>query len=195
MTAVAAELHTILPNRKKVVGAQAEAFAAATGSLTQDYRVQVPDLGCVWLRFDNGARGSFSTTSLAAGHKNDLRIEVSGAAGSLRWEQERPNELWIGRRDQPNETLLKDPSLLDESIRRYARLPGGHNEGWSDAFRNLMQDIFSFIAEKRDSRKSGEASFPTFHDGLRAACIVDAILESHAAGGQWTTVKDETQRK
>jgi predicted dehydrogenase len=192
VAAVAAELHTILPTRKRPSGAQREAFAAATPGATQDYTVKVPDLGCVLLRFDNGARGTFSTTSLAAGHKNDLRIEVNGATGSVRWEQERSNELWIGRRDQPNEVLLKDPQLLDESVRHYARLPGGHNEGWSDAFRNLMREIFSFIAEKRDFQKGGEASFPTFRDGLRAARIVDAIVESHAAGGQWVAVRNES---
>ncbi len=195
VTAVAAELHTILPTRKRPAGARREAFAAATAGATQDYSVRVPDLGCVMLRFNNGARGSFSTTPLAAGHKNDLRMEVNGATGSLRWEQERPNELWIGRRDQPNGVLLKDPPLLDESIRHFARLPGGHDEGWSDAFRNLMRDIFSFIVEKRNPGTTAEACFPTFRDGLRAARIVDAIVESHSAGGQWVTVRDERERE
>lgn len=189
VTEVSAELHTILPTRKKPSGGARKAFEAAASEPAADYAVKVPDLGCVLLRFDNGARGTFTTTSLAAGHKNDLRIEINGATGSLRWEQEKPNELWIGRRDQPNDVLLKDPPLLDESVRPHALLPGGHNEGWSDAFRNLMGEIFSSIANIRDSKDAGNPSFPTFRDGLRAAQIVDAILASHAAGGRWTKVE------
>jgi predicted dehydrogenase len=109
-------------------------------------RVSVPDLGMVLCEFDNGARGQFATGAICAGHKNDLTIEVCGSRHSLRWEQERPNELWIGHRDEPNQTLLKDPPLLDKSIRNCAALPGGHNEAWPDAFRNLMRNILSFIA-------------------------------------------------
>jgi len=188
ITEVLSDLHTIIPTRQKPVGENREAFAAASGGRIEPYAVKVADLGSVLVKFNNGGRGVFTTTPLAAGHKNDLRIEINGANASARWEQERPNELWIGHRDEPSQTLLKDPPLLDESIRHYAKLPGGHNEAWSDAFRNLMLNIFVFIAEGRNPRTADGIAFPTFHDGLSAACIIDAIEKSHVLGGRWTEV-------
>jgi hypothetical protein len=96
----------------------------------------------------------------------------------LAWEQERPNELWIGRRNEPDQVIRKSPEL-DSSIRHYAALPDGHNEAWPDAFRNLMGNIFSAIA-------TGEqGDFPTFVDGYRAALIAEAALESDRSGGNW----------
>ncbi|MBI5767937.1 MAG: Gfo/Idh/MocA family oxidoreductase [Verrucomicrobia bacterium] len=152
-------------------------------------RVQVPDLGLIVCEFDHGARGHFATSALCAGHKNDLTIEVSGSHASLRWEQERPDELWLGHRDAPNQLLRKDPALLDPGVRHYAALPGGHAEAWPDAFRNLMRNILGFIAEGRDPREADEIAFPTFATGLRIARIADAIAASAKAGGRWQSVK------
>ncbi len=110
------------------------------------------DLASVIVRFDNGAKGAFSVGQVCAGHKNDLQIEICGAAGSLRWRQEQQNELWIGRRDGSNHVLQKDPSLLGDAARRYAHLPGGHQESWADAFCNVMRDIYGVIATGRPAR-------------------------------------------
>jgi predicted dehydrogenase len=174
ITRVLADLATFIPTRRPRAGGVK--------------RVEVPDLGMVLCEFDNGARGQFATSALCAGHKNDLTIEVCGARASLRWEQERPNELWIGHRDTPNQTMLKDPALLDAGVRHYAALPGGHNEAWLDAFRNLMRNILGFIRNRRDPRGADEIAFPTFATGLRVAKIVDAIAASARAGGRWKAV-------
>jgi len=139
------------------------------------------------VRFDNGAKGCVTVGQVCAGHKNDLWFEVNGAKASLRWYQERQNELWIGRRHAANQLLLKDPSLLGPEARAYAHLPGGHQEAWSDAFRNLIADVYARIAGTVDASTS--PSFPTFEDGYRAACLVDAILESHRRGGIWTAAR------
>lgn len=155
---------------------------------TEPVRVDIPDLGMVLCEFNNGARGLFCTGAMHAGHKNDLTFELSGSEASLRWRQEAPNELWIGRRESPSEVLLKDPPLLEPEVRAEARLPGGHNEAWTDAFRNLMHHILFFIRDGRDPAGSPEPEFPTFRTGLDVACIVDAITESAAAGGVWKPV-------
>jgi hypothetical protein len=116
---------------------------------------------------------------------------MNGRAASVRWHQERQNELWIGHRDKANATLAKDPSLLAPAARGYAHLPGGHQEGWADAFCNVMRDIYGVIAG-RIAGESGTGSrppaFATFEDGYHSACIVDAVLGSHRAGGVWTKV-------
>lgn len=145
------------------------------------------DLASVLMRFDNGAAGSLTVGQVCAGHKNDLSLEVCGATGSVAWGQERQNELWFGHRHMANGRLAKDPSLLDETVRSYSRLPGGHQEGWADAFRNVMDDIYSTITGGRSVSKRPPA-FATFADGLRAQRIVDAVLASARGGSVWTTV-------
>lgn len=188
ITRVLADLSAFIKTRRRPLAENRAAFAAAKKGRTADYRVQVPDLGMILCEFDNGARGQFATSALCAGHKNDLTFEVCGARASVRWEQERPDELWIGHRDEPNQILRKDPPLLDPSVRGYAALPGGHGEAWADAFRNLMRNILGFISEGRSPRTADELAFPTFATGLRVARIVDAIAASAKAGGRWKNV-------
>jgi predicted dehydrogenase len=145
-------------------------------------------LGIVLCQFDNGARASFSTGAIFAGHKNDLSIEINGAVASARWRQEQPDELWIGHRDVPNQVFLKDPALLAPGARALSRIPGGHYEAWTDAFRNLMDRILGSIASGRAPTDFTEDDFPTFETGLRISLICDAIERSAASGGVWTEV-------
>jgi predicted dehydrogenase len=186
---VLADITTVVPRRMRPAGSR-EAFAAAgADDALEPVDIAVEDLASVLVRFEGGAKGSFSVGQVCAGHKNDLWFEVSGATGSIRWHQERQNELWIGRRDAGNVVLPKDPSLLDEAVRRYAHLPGGHQEAWADAFRNVLRDVYEFIAEGRSPRETRPPAFATFDDGYHASCIVDAILESAGGGGRWTPVR------
>lgn len=188
ITEVLGDITTVIKKRKKPRGSR-EAFAAADGK--DDFElvdIAVEDLASVLVRFDNGAKGSFSVGQVCAGHKNDLVLEVCGAKTSLVWKQEAQNELWIGRRDGANGLLQKDPSLLDDVARPYAHLPGGHQEAWADAFANLMRDIYGFIAAGKSAKDAHPPSFATFEDGYRANCVVEAILKS-AKASAWTRVE------
>jgi len=188
ITSVLADLTTVVKSRRKPSGSR-EAFAAGSDAdQSEPFRVTVEDLGSVLLRFEASCKGVFSVGQVCAGHKNDLVFEVNGSRGSLAWRQERQNELWIGRRDDGNMTMMKDPALVDESVRHYARLPPGHQEGWADAFRNVMADIYGFIADGRGPNDPHPPAFATFEDGYRSNCAVEAILKSAAAGGAWTEV-------
>ena len=189
ITHVLGDITTVLPKRKKPAGSR-EAFAAAdSNQKLEEVDIKVEDLASVLLRFDNGAKGSFSVGQVCAGHKNDLELEICGAKASMKWRQEHQNELLIGHRDRPNEILQKDPSLIDEAVRGYAHLPGGHQESWADAFANLMRDIYGFIGEGKKPGDAHPPAFATFEDGYRANCIVEAILDSAAKGSVWTKVK------
>lgn len=184
ITEVLAEYTTVFPQRQKPKGTR-EAFAAASGNENyEEYKVDTEDFASLLLRFENGAKGTFSVSQVSAGHKNGLSLEINGREASLRWKQERPNEMWIGRRREANGTLLKDPSLLDESIRHYAALPGGHGEAWADAFRNLLRNIYTTIAEEGAVWRD----FPTFEDGLESNRIVDTLTQSARSGGVWTRI-------
>jgi predicted dehydrogenase len=183
---VAADLATVVESRLRPA-ASPQAFARGDDADRELFRVRSEDLATVLLRFDGGARGVVSVGQVCAGHKNDLWFEINGRDGSIRWRQEQPNELWIGRRDAANAVLPKDPGLLDPSAAALARLPGGHQEGWSDALFNVLRDVYRAIAEDGLSRP-GPPAFPTFEDGYRAAILVEAVLDSYRRGGAWTQV-------
>ena len=172
---VLADLSTVVSQRQR--GPGGEVFA-----------VRSEDLATVLIRFAGGARGCVSIGQVCAGHKNDLWFEASGQTASLRWHQERQNELWIGRREGGATVLPNDPVQLAPAARMYARLPGGHQEGWSDAFFNVVRDIYRVIAADPGARIPLPRTFATFEDGYRAASIVEAVLDSHRRGGVWGDV-------
>jgi hypothetical protein len=90
-------------------------------------------------------RGVLTVSQVSSGRKNRLFYEISGSKSSLAWDSERPNELWIGHRTAPNQTLLKDPSLLSPEARETASYPGGHNEGFPDTFKQLYTKVYNYI--------------------------------------------------
>ena len=150
-------------------------------------RVKSEDLASVLLRFEGGAKGCFSVGQVLPGHKNDLQLELNGRTCSLKWKQEEQNELWIGHYDRPNAVMAKDPSLVSPEVRRYTHLPGGHQESWADAFFNVISDAYRWIREGAAPEAKPEM-LPTFEDGYRSNCLVDAMLRSHAGGSVWEKV-------
>jgi len=181
-----ADLTTVVKTRFRPRGTR-EAFAREDDARGEAFAVKSEDLATLLVRFANGAKGCATIGQVCAGHKNDLWLEVNGASTSVRWRQEQQNELWVGRRDEPNLVMAKDPAHLSVEARPYAQLPAGHQEGWADAFCNVMRDIYASVAARAQGQPS--AVLATFEDGYRVASLVDAVLASHARGGAWTTVR------
>ena len=98
---------------------------------------------------------------------------------------ERPNELWIGNRAGPNQTLLKDPSLLSPAARAVSSYPGDHNEGFPDTFKQLYNKVYDYILTGDFSRAP---DFPTFADGHYEMRLCEAIARS-AREKSWVSVK------
>lgn len=184
IVSILADFSTCVPTRYRPDTSR-PAFEASADGRGDAYRVTSEDLATILVRFDGGAKGVVTIGQVCAGHKNDLWIEVNGSSASIRWQQERQNELWIGRRDEANALAAKDPSLLWPAAARYAHLPAGHQEGWADAFGNVIRDIYTSIVDRNAARPPAMA---TFEDGYHVACLVDAALESHRRGGVWTAV-------
>jgi predicted dehydrogenase len=187
IASVLADLTTVIPTRYSS-GGSAEAFSGKKTGESTPVTVSSEDLASVLLRFENGSKGCFSVGQVLPGHKNDLILEVNGKACSLKWKQEQQNELWIGYHNKPNSLMAKDPSLVLPEARRYTHLPGGHQESWTDAFCNLMRDAYAWIREG-GAPDAKPAMLPTFNDGYRSTCLVDAMLRSHVAGGVWQQVQ------
>lgn len=174
ITRVMADLVTIHPVRKRPKK-EVETYAGkvlAPEDL-EDVEINTEDYASILLQFDSGAHGVLTVNQCAAGRKNRLHYEIDGANCALAWNQECPNELWVGRRDGPNQTIMKDPSLLYEGAQDYVHYPGGHNEAYPDGPKNLFRNVYGFI---RGDRPGGD--FATFVDGHNEIAICDAVLES-----------------
>lgn len=182
---VFAELTTVLPVRQKPLRS-IETFATKEVERTP-VQVNTEDAATVLIHLGDAIRGVMQVSQVSAGRKNRIAIEVNGSRASLSWDGERPNELWIGHRDRPNEVLIKDPALLAEEARPYARYPGGHDEGFGDTHTAINDVIYSYIlAGAADSGR--EPTFPTFIDGHRENVINDCILQS-SRDQSWVDVR------
>lgn len=127
-----------------------------------------------------GVVGSTVISQVSAGRKNRLLLEVSGTESTLAFDQERPETLWVGGRDQ-NAVLMRDPDHLHPDAARLARVPAGHAQGYQDCFDAFVADTRAAI--------DGEApdGLPTFADGLRAARLAEAVAAS-ARTRDWAEV-------
>jgi predicted dehydrogenase len=111
-------------------------------------------------------------SQISAGRKNRLWIELDGADASLSFDQENPEELWLGRREEAT-IVRRDPESLSPAAARLATLPPGHPQGYADCFDGLIADFYDAV--RSGTRPDG---LPQFEDGLRAARITDAVLKS-----------------
>ena len=176
---VFADLATVVPVRKKPTAAAATfGGAKAEDGMYEDVAIHTEDYASVLVRFEDGSRGVFTVSQVSAGRKNRLSFELNGSKSSVFWNQEEPEKLWIGHRDKANEVLMADPSLFAPEARGVIHHPGGHNEGWLDALKNMMKNFYTFIREGKNLQ-TDKATFATFEDGHISMCITDAILESH----------------
>jgi len=149
--------------------------------------VDTEDFATVLFELDGGCPGVFTVSQVTPGRRNGLVFEIDAGAVSLAWDQEHPNALRIGRRDRPNEVLVRDPALLSPAAAALAHYPGGHEEGWPDGLKNLFLDFYAAV-EARGRGAEHESSVATFADAHRITCAVEAILRSHRED-RWVDVE------
>ncbi|MDI3361328.1 Gfo/Idh/MocA family oxidoreductase [Lelliottia sp. V89_10] len=172
---VMADLSIVWPTRKANVAGN-QTFTQESAAVYEDKPVTTEDFGSVLFRFDDGSKGSFSVSQVSAGRKNRLSFEINGSERSLAWDQEVPQQLWIGHRAQANQILTDDPDLMNKDAADSAHFPGGHIEGWPDAFKNMMAQFYRAVEANAMPEKP---IFATFHDGANVMYIIDAIVKSH----------------
>jgi predicted dehydrogenase len=144
--------------------------------------VRTEDFATVLLELEGGAHGVLTVSQVSPGMRNRLSFQIDTTDAAYLWNQERPNRLWIGRRDRPSEEVVRDPALLSPPAARLAHYPAGHQEGWPDALRNLVDD---FYARVRDPGHACDVA--TFADAHRVTLTIEAILQSAQDGG-WADV-------
>jgi predicted dehydrogenase len=174
ITSLSADLQTFHKQRRRP-RQQNETFG---GKLLKDQdaeliHVESDDFASVSFHLGERARGTMTASQISAGCKNRLSIEIYGTESSVAWNQERPDELWIGHRNAPNQTIIKDPSLLLAGAQRFADLPGGHSEGYDDTFKQVFRRFYASILDPDSTPE-----YPQMKDGLRQMKLLDAVLAS-----------------
>ncbi len=177
ITQVMADFSTVHKTRLKPLKAiETYSGKMLTEADYQEVPINTEDHATVLLRFDNGSKGSITVSQVNAGRKNRLNIEIAGSVSAFEFNSERPNELWIGKREKANEQLMKDPSLVHREVSTLVSFPGGHNEGFPDTSKQLFKEVYAAITT---GKQPEHPSYPTFADGWRELLIGERIVESN----------------
>lgn len=149
-------------------------------SVRANRAVSTEDSAGVLAHLEGGAVVSLLVSQVAAGHKNALVLEVHGSSEAMSFEQENPEQLWVGKSTQ-SLLLMRDPNSLSAAAKRISSLPSGHPEGYLDAFISFVEDVDFAIQGDRS------LDLPGFDDGARSAQLTEAVLKS-AESGTWVNV-------
>ena len=164
--------------------------------LCADLNIMVPgrmldDDGNVLLKFDNGAAGALLASQVAAGEENALKLRIYGEKGGLEWSQMEPNTLLLKWLDAPAQ-ILRAGSNYGTQLSSYAtfncRTPGGHPEGYLEAFANIYRNFALSLSAKLEGAVAPEeaADFPGVDDGVRGMAFIDTVVASGHSTDKWT---------
>lgn len=189
-TNVFAHLETFHKTRKRPSG-QVQTFSKAGPKTMIDYPVDTEDFGSVLLKFGKAAHGhasgvhaNASISQVAAGWKCSLSFGIYGTKGSVRWDLQQPNEILVGRRDEPNQILQRGTPGFLEDVANFTDYPSGHPEGFNDCHKMQYRAVYEHIA----SGKKTEPLFATAADGHHEVKLCEAILQSNKAKS-WVAVR------
>lgn len=149
------------------------------------------DDGNVLLRFNNGAAGVLMASQVAAGEENALKIRIYGEKGGIEWAQHEPNTLLVKWLDQPAQ-ILRAGGNYGDRLSSYAiqscRTPGGHPEGYLEAFGNIYRNFALTLSAKLANEKPTKEmlDFPGVDDGIRGMAFIDTVVNSSASKEKWT---------
>jgi predicted dehydrogenase len=149
------------------------------------------DDGNVLLKFDNGAAGVLMASQVAAGEENALKIRVYGEKGGIEWAQQEPNTLLVKWLDQPTQ-ILRAGSGYTDRLSSFAthncRTPGGHPEGYLEAFANIYRNFALTLSAKMDGKEPSKEilDFPKVDEGIRGMAFIDNVVASGQSKEKWT---------
>ena len=186
---VFAHLETFHKTRLRPTG-EVKTFAKIDPATMVPYKVDTEDFGSVLLKFGKSGHGfannvhaNASISQVAAGWKCSLAMGIYGTRGSVQWDLQQPNEIQLGRRDEPNQILQRNTAGFTEDVKGFTDYPGGHAEGFSDSHKMHYRAVYQHIA----SGGKSPALFATAADGHHEVKLCEAILKSSTAK-KWVTV-------
>jgi predicted dehydrogenase len=172
-----------------ITGAQISQLCADLNAMVEGRMLD--DDGNVLLQFSNGARGVLMASQVAAGEENALKIRIYGEKGGLEWAQHDPNTLLVKWLDAPTQ-ILRAGGNYGDRLSKYAihnsRTPGGHPEGYLEAFANIYRNFALTLSAKIDGTTPTPEmlDFPNTNDGLRGMAFIDNVVASGASDQKWT---------
>ncbi len=167
---------------------QASTFTSSNEKERENVYIDTEDCGSVLIHFEDETHGVFTVSQVSAGRKNRLYFEIAADTATIAWDQEDPNRLWVGKRDEPNREIVRDPSILSPQAAALSHYPGGHQEGWPDGLKNLFLEFYAAVSERKaEKTETGHFSFATIEDGHQLMKLVEAILESHRSQ-KWVSI-------
>ena len=148
-----------------------------------------------YCKLSNGGKGLVRATQIAIGHKNDLRIEVNGEKGSLRWAQEESEKLQVYPLGKPDRVYYRDPNLkpddfleiLPQELLDENTIPWGHSEGFHDAFGRLHRCFEKDVRAYQNNAYTGTdgSKYATVEDGLAGIQFIEKAVESSRNNACW----------
>ena len=187
---VLADLGIHHKKRKRPLGEVKTFGGKNDGGRWQSYTVETEDFASVLLHYAGGTHGTLSVSQVAAGRKNQLRIEIYGAKQSAWWDSESPEQLHFGHRDTANHVAIRAAAGFSrEEVRPFMDYPPGHVEGFPDSFKMQFRAIYTKIAGGK-----GAPLFATVEDGDMEVRLCEAILKSHTSR-RWTPVTSGGRRR
>jgi len=146
------------------------------------------DDGNVLLKFDNGSNGVLIASQIAAGEENALRIRVYGEKGGLEWAQQEPNTLILKWLDAPVQILRAGGHQLSSYAAFNSRTPGGHPEGYLEAFANLYRNFALCVSAKNEGIKAAPEAYdyPSVDEGIRGMAFINNVVNSSLSNDKWT---------
>ena len=135
------------------------------------------------LKLDNGAEGVLLVSQIATGEGNNPRLRVYGEKASLHWEQEDPNHLRIRPASGPEEIRHAAGAYLSADARAVTRLPGGHPEGYLEAFAVLYREFADWLEAWHENKAEIPATLPGIRAGVRGMRFIERAIASNASGG------------
>jgi predicted dehydrogenase len=148
---------------------------------------KLDDDGAAFLQFDNGATGVLFATQIAAGEENNVKVRVYGEKGGLQWQQEDANTLLVKWLDKPAEIWRAGTGYLSSYAKHNARTPGGHPEGYLEAFANHYRN-FALCVQAQLSGQKPEPEwldFPGIEDGVRGMAFIESVIASGKSDNKW----------
>lgn len=173
-----------------VSGLQCEALMADLTTFVPGRRLD--DNAGMLLRFAGGARGMLWCSQVAPGNANALRLRIYGERAGLEWAQETPNELAFSPFGEPTRTIIRSGPGANAVAAHASRIPGGHPEGYLEAFAQIYADAAELILARLEKRSPDPAALvvPTVGDGVRGVRFINAAVASSQANAAWTRLAD-----
>jgi len=145
---------------------------------------RLDDNASILINYDNGAKGIYWTSQIAMGHENTLDIGIYGTKGSIEWSQEHANYLKVSSLDHPFISLSRGSKEVDDFIKNEYVTPGGHQEGYVEAFARVYDKFINAIMKKKKGEllEQRDLDFPTIEDGIEGMRFIEKCIESTEKG-------------